>query len=180
MIRAFVALSLPAEIRARLNLLQFLLPLPRRVDPADLHLTLAFLGEQPDDRLQAVHEGLESLAAAPFSLTLAGLGLWGGARPRVVWAGVAPQPALGHVQAKVARVAGQAGIAVPSRDFAPHVTLGRFAPPDPAVALRLEQAVAAEQGFRAGPFLVDGFGLYASAPRAQGPRYDLLAHYPLG
>lgn len=179
MIRAFVAIALPPAVRAQLNLLQFLLPLPARVEPEDLHLTLAFLGEQPDDRLQAVHEGLESLAVAPFSLTLAGVGLFGGAKPRVVWAGVAPQPALGHLQAKVARVAGQAGIPVPARDFAPHVTLGRFAPPDPATALRLERAVAAEQGFRAGPFLVDGFGLYASARRARAPRYDLLAAYPL-
>lgn len=179
MIRAFVALALPEEITARLRLLQFLLPLPAMVDPADFHLTLAFLGEQPDHILQAVHEALETLVMPPFALTLQGVGMFGGARPRVVWAGVAPQPQLDRLQAKVARAAGIAGIPVQARAFAPHVTLGRFAPPDAQAALRLERAVVGEQGFHAGPFVVDRIGLYASAPRAKGPRYDLLAQYPL-
>ena len=71
MIRAFIAIGLPEEIRQRLNLLQFLLPLPARVDRQDFHLTLAFLGPQPDHRLEAVHEGLEALSLAPTTYSRA-------------------------------------------------------------------------------------------------------------
>lgn len=129
MIRAFVAIAMPEDVVNRLRLLQFLLPLPRRVEPEDFHLTLAFLGEQPDHRLEAVHDGLERLAFPPFALELRGLGLFGGAKPRLAFAAVPELPDLIRLQAKIARIAVAAGIAVPSRDFHPHVTLGRFAPP---------------------------------------------------
>ncbi|SEN06869.1 2'-5' RNA ligase [Gemmobacter aquatilis] len=179
MIRAFVGIAMPEEVTARLRLLQFLLPLPRRTEPEDFHLTLAFLGEQPDPVLEAVHEGLEALVIAPFALELRGVGLFGGAKPRIAWAGVAANPALIHLQAKVARIAVAAGVPVAARDFAPHVTLGRFPPPDPEAALRLEQAVVAEQGFHAGPWLVPDIRLYASHSGGKGPRYESLAAYPL-
>lgn len=179
MIRAFVAIAMPEDVTSRLRLLQFLLPLPRRVEPEDFHLTLAFLGEQPDHRLEAVHEGLERLAFPPFALELRGVGLFGGAKPRTAFAAVPPLPDLIRLQAKVARVAVAAGIAVPARDFHPHVTLGRFAAPEPDQAIRLERAVAAEQGFHAGPWAVTEIGLYASYPQSRGPKYDLLASYPL-
>ena len=179
MIRAFLALGIPEDVANRLRLLQFLLPLPRRVEPEDFHLTLAFLGEQPDHRLQALHEGLERLAFPPFALDLRGVGLFGGAKPRVAFAAVSPAPDLIRLQAKVARIAFDAGIATSSRDFHPHVTLGRFTPPAADQAIRLERAVAAEQGFHAGPWAVAEIGLYASYPQAAGPKYDLLASYPL-
>ncbi|HMO70432.1 MAG TPA: 2'-5' RNA ligase family protein, partial [Paracoccaceae bacterium] len=89
MIRAFVALLPPPDIRSRLTVLQFLLPLPRRVETADLHLTLAFLGEVPDAVLSGLDEGLSRLRMAPFDIDLSGVGLFGGARPRSAWAGVA-------------------------------------------------------------------------------------------
>ncbi|MDQ1849380.1 RNA 2',3'-cyclic phosphodiesterase [Gemmobacter fulvus] len=180
MIRAFLALPIPEEVQSRLRLLQFLLPLPRRVPPDSFHLTLAFLDTQPDAVLEAVDDGMMALRAAPFALSLRGLGLFGGDKPRAVWAAVAEAPALIHLQAKVARVAAVAGVPVAARGFTPHVTLGRFAPPPPEQAMRLERAVVADQGFHAGPWLVEEIGLYASMPGAEGPRYDLLASYPLG
>ncbi len=178
MIRAFVAIAPPEEVRARLVLLQHLLPLPRRQEPEDLHLTLAFLGEQPDRVLEAVHDGLEALRAEPFPLMLSGVGIFGGAKPRVVWAGVEDSEALRRVQAKAARVAVQAGVTLP-KGFTPHVTLGRCGAMEEAARLRLEAAVVAEQGFRAGPWMVSEIGLYASHLGGAGPRYELLTSYPL-
>ena len=83
MIRAFIALPLPDEIRASLRLLQARLPMPSTVDEADFHLTLAFLGEQPDHVLQDIHEGLSELRMPPFTLELAAVNSFGGAKPRV-------------------------------------------------------------------------------------------------
>jgi 2'-5' RNA ligase len=179
MIRAFLALPLPEAARARLAVLQFLLPLPRRTEPVDFHLTLTFLGEQPDPVLQAVHDGMQALRQAPFRLTLRGAGLFGGGRARVAWAGVEPCEPLDRLQAKCDRIARAAGVAVEARRFLPHVTLGRFPPPGPDEALRLERAVAAETGFAGGTVEVAEVVLYQSHPGRTAPRYAPLAHYPL-
>ena len=81
MIRAFLGLDLPEDIRSALAVQQFLLPLPRRVDPDQFHLTLVFLGDCPPDRLEAAHEGFAALHATAFPLALQGLGLFGSDRP---------------------------------------------------------------------------------------------------
>ena len=100
MIRAFLGIDLPPAVRGALQVQQFLLPLPRKVEPENLHLTLVFLGDCPEAALEAAHEGFETLRAPAFSLSLQGLGLFGKDKPRVAWAGVAPSPDLLHLQAK--------------------------------------------------------------------------------
>ncbi|MDT8856725.1 RNA 2',3'-cyclic phosphodiesterase [Paracoccaceae bacterium Fryx2] len=178
MIRVFLALDLPGEARDRLSVLQYLLPLPRRVDADNLHLTLAFLGEVPDAVLEAAHEAFAALRLPGFDLNLTGAGLFGGDRPRVAFAGVAPCPPLDRLQAKVEQAARRAGAEVPARRFIPHVTLGRFAPPPPPEAMALERAVAERAGFRAGPLPVRDFVLFETV---QGKRvwYRELARYAL-
>ena len=179
MTRAFVALTLPEPIRSELVLTQMALPLPRRVPPGNLHLTLAFLGELTHPALDEVHGALSALRAPGFDLRLRGLGLFGGKRPRNLHAGVVPEPALEHLQAKVVRAVRNAGVPLEARRFVPHVTLARFSPE--AVDLpRLEPAVAGAGLFSAGPFAVDHFVLMRSWLRDPEPEYDVLAEYPLG
>jgi 2'-5' RNA ligase len=178
MMRTFLALAIPEDVRARLAVLQFLLPLPRRVEPADLHLTLVFLGEQPMPVLEAVAEEMDRLRQAPFEVTLRGAGLFGGARPHLAFAEVLPCEPLDRLQAKCARIARAAGVAVETRRFRPHVTLGRFPPPPPEDAARLERAIVAEAAFAIGRFPVTEVTLYRSHP-GEGPRYEPLAAWPI-
>jgi 2'-5' RNA ligase len=158
MIRAFFGLDLPDEVRAALAVEQFLLPLPRKVDPAQMHLTLVFLGEVPEPALEAAHDLAEFLPGSYFSVELQGIGLFGGDRPRE----------------RAVRVA---GLDPEHRRFTPHVTLGRFAPPPFAEAARLERAVAASR-FRAGPWEVRDMVLWQSHLGPKGSRYEELARYP--
>ncbi len=179
MIRAFLALSLPPEVISRLSLLQGLLPLPREVDPAQFHLTLVFLGEVADPVLVALDDDLTRMAMPAFDLTLAGVGLFGGAKPRAAWAGVAPSGPLVRLQAKLEHAARIAGGHVDARRFHPHVTLGHFPTPPPDDRLRLERAVVAHAGFTAGPFPVRGVTLFRSSLTRHGAVHDPLAAYPL-
>ena len=64
MIRAFLGLDLPEEVRSALAVEQFLLPLPRKVDPGQMHLTLVFLGEVPDRKGLWLAAGAGDLDAA--------------------------------------------------------------------------------------------------------------------
>lgn len=176
--RIFVALDLPADVESQLAVQQFLLPIPRKIPREQFHITLCYMGEMRDDAIEALHEGLLRLKIAPFSLSLAGFGLFGKAKPNAVWAAVLPSDPLTHLQAKIERIGRMAGADIPARNFVPHITLGRFAPMKPDDAAPLERAVIQGAGFRSGPWEVPDMALYQSTLTPDGPRYDVLARYP--
>lgn len=177
--RVFLALPLPEAVMSALRVQQFLLPLPKSVEPETFHLTLVFMGEVQDWVLEAAHERFCEARVAPFPLELQGMGLFGGGKPRAVWAGVAPSEPLARLQGKLAHAARAGGIEVEGRKYQPHVTLGRFQPPPPDEAMRIERAVAQGAGFAAGPWQVDHFCLYESHLSAKGARYEELFRYDL-
>jgi 2'-5' RNA ligase len=179
MMRLFAALPLPEALRRRLNVVQFLLPMPRRVEPAMMHLTLAFLGEVPGPLAEDAHHALAAITHPPLSLTLAGLGVFGGAAPRSAHALVAPDPSLLRLQRKVEHALRSAGAEPEARRFVPHITLGRFPPLVGDAAIRLERAVAEGAGLGPEPFTVTAFALYRSTLGREGAHYEVLAEYPL-
>jgi RNA 2',3'-cyclic 3'-phosphodiesterase len=179
MIRAFLGIDLPQPVRGACQIQQFLLPLPRKVEPETLHLTLVFLGNCPEPALEAAHEGFEALRETGFTLSLQGLGLFGKDKPHTAWAGVAPSAPLIHLQAKVETIARRAGCPIEARKFTPHVTLGRFQTPNPIDTARLERAVAMGAGFHSEPWEVTDLTLWRSHLTGKGPQYEVLARYPL-
>lgn len=173
--RCFLAIPLPDDVRSALTVQQFLLPLPRKVAPEDFHITLVFLGDADHHRLEALHERLEALRPLPFLLQMDGLGLFGGAKPRSVHALLRKSDALEHLQAKLAQAARLEGFTLEHRRYIPHVTLGRFPPPAPELAMRIERLVAVTP-LTLRPFQVESFALMQSHPNAP---YEVLAEYPL-
>jgi 2'-5' RNA ligase len=180
--RAFLALDLPDALRAALSAVQDRLPIDkaggRAVDEDQMHLTLAFLDDQPEPVLADLHAELDRMRLPRITLAPSGLGTFGGDRVTSVWAGMAPDPALSALQAKVAQAARRAGVALPRRRFVPHVTLARFgargaAPPMPAMLADLS-------GWSAPPVAVDRLALMRSHPGKGGSVYEVLADYPLG
>jgi 2'-5' RNA ligase len=178
MLRAFLALPLPDTIRAALRGQQVMLPLPSTVAPASLHLTLVFLGEQPEPRLAELDQALSALRLPSFDMELRGLDLFGIASPRHVCAMARPVEALIRLQAKIERLARASGCKLQRRRFHPHVTLGACKGLAPEARIRLEQQVA-QSRFAPGPFAVHEFALYRSTLGKAGSHYDMLASYPL-
>lgn len=179
MIRVFAAIALPDPVRFDLSLVQGGLPVPRAVPPESLHLTLVFLGELAEPVVADVDAAFTAVRAPGFTLVPRGLGLFGGAKPRLVYAGVGDSPALRHLQAKVETAARSAGVAVPARRFQPHVTLARL-PERGLDRQRLEVFVAARAGYAGPDFRVEDFRLYRSHLTSAGSVYEELARYPLG
>jgi 2'-5' RNA ligase len=160
--RLFFALWPDPDVRNALTALQDGVP-GRAVHPADLHLTLAFLGQQPESLLPTLEEVLAHLPRTEITLSLDRVGYF--ARNRVVWAGAhAPPPGLPELYAQIKQ--GLAVHAVPWRDereYKPHVTLVRdaAAPQDlvfTPIAWRARQVA-----------------LVQSQTHAEGPRYRILA-----
>jgi len=91
---------------------------------AQWHVTLCFLGEVPDDRVERLSVCLAAVASRtpPITLALRGAGRFG---DRVLWAGVQGEVAdLRLLAAEVARAAAHVGIATERRSYTPHLTLG--------------------------------------------------------
>lgn len=146
MTRTFIAVDLSEgarEVLQRyLSQTQRALPDVRLTASANLHLTLAFLGELDDDALATVIALTEGLArqTAPFHLELGRLGVFGPpTAPRVLWAGVGGETAsLLAVQRRLAEALEAQGYPREQRPFAPHLTLARLNRPlDESAYLRL-------------------------------------------
>lgn len=132
--RLFLALNFPALVRQALwraaaPLRDLGLPV-KWVRPEGIHLTLKFLGEVAPEREPELVAALGRAAAGARALPVA-LGGFGAfpdlRRPRVVWAGVAPEPALEILQDHIEREFAPLGFPTEARAFRPHVTLGRAA-----------------------------------------------------
>ena len=125
-LRLFYALWPDEPTRARLAVLQAGIN-GRKVDAANLHLTLAFLGNQPRDSLMLLEGILQSLLLNPFTLTITTYGYF--STPRIVWVGPSSPPeALMVLQSTLWRSLLDNGVPLkPAALFKPHVTLARDA-----------------------------------------------------
>jgi len=175
-LRLFVGIQFPPELKLRLSLLCTGVPGARWVDPGNLHLTLRFIGEITEDRAADVDEALARLKARPFTLQLAGTGVFGGNRPHALWVGIERDPELARLRDRIEQALVRIGLAPESRKFAPHVTLARLRDPELG---KLASFLAAHAQFRADPLPVDHFSLIASFPTKSGSVYEDQADYPL-
>ena len=176
MLRLFVGIGFPPELKLRLSLLCSGVPGARWVDPGNLHLTLRFIGEITEDCAADVDEALGRLKARRFAVQLAGVGVFGGNKPHTLWLGVERDPDLILLHDKIEAALIRLGLPPEPRRFSPHVTLARLR--EPALD-RLAQFLAAHAQFRADPLPVAHFSLIASFPTKSGSVYEDQADYPL-
>ncbi|CUH33728.1 2'-5' RNA ligase [Jannaschia seosinensis] len=176
--RAFVGIPVPETWITPLVRAQKALPGGRDVDPDDLHVTLAFLDDQSEDRLEAMHEALETRALAAAPLRPAGIATLGDT-PRAVVLDLAPDRALTALRDAVRGAARAAGIDLPRDRFRPHVTLTRFggrAKPDMGRLPRALEGIGAPDLAAEVARLVV---LWSSTLTPDGPVYEVLANYQL-
>jgi RNA 2',3'-cyclic 3'-phosphodiesterase len=180
--RLFTAIDLPADARLRLErLLSALRPeAPIKWSPLDnLHITMKFIGEWPEERLEEIHEALAHVTPrAPFEVSLRGLGWYPNERaPRVLWAGVEGGGKLAKLAQEIEQCLAGIGVAKEDRPFAPHLTLARIKHPAPLQALR--QKVERLQPADLGHFPIAHFSLFRSDPGSNASVYRKLRNYRL-
>lgn len=178
MLRLFVGIGFPPELKLRLSLLCSGVSGAKWVDPGNFHLTLRFIGEIAEDRAADVDDALVRLRARRFALQLAGTGVFGGGdKPRSLWVGVERGPELLALRDKIEQALIRAGLPPEPRKFAAHVTLARLRNPP---IDQLGEFLAAHAWFRAEPLPVQAFSLIASFQTKSGSVYEDQADYPLG
>lgn len=133
MIRTFICIEVPPSIQARIDELQRAL---RRKDvpiswvkPANIHLTIKFLGDLTAAAIASVGQAVERACQAimPFDITVDGTGGFPSAKsPRVLWVGLSPLPdELRKLHSNIEAELEREGFAREAKRFAPHLTIGR-------------------------------------------------------
>ncbi|WP_375459638.1 RNA 2',3'-cyclic phosphodiesterase [uncultured Enterovirga sp.] len=175
--RLFTALEIPPDIADQLSLFRGGVSGARWIDPANYHVTLRFIGDVDHATARDVAALLgESRHRSAVTVSFDALSVFGGDKPRSLFARVVPTPELARLQAEQEKLVRRAGIEPEGRKFTPHVTLAR-----------LRNVRAGDvAGFiaRGGPFprlsfTAERFVLYSSRDSVGGGPYVVEAEYPL-
>jgi len=153
-------------------------------NPAQLHLTLHFLGDEVDDAdLHRLCVAMDEAAASvpPFRVAVGGVGVFPGLqRPRVVWLGVRAGAAeLARLHAALAERLEPLGFPAEARGFRPHLTVGRFRDRGQAGTASLAAALTTVADAAVGEMPVRRIVLYESRLAKAGAEHDRLHASPL-
>jgi len=176
-IRTFIAVDLPEDVRDELLGMQHGVPGARWVDDDQLHLTLRFVGDVDGAQLRDLIGALGRVQADAFELGLSSAGFFPPRGPqRVLWIGVDRSDPLDALQRSVSGLATRLGHAPDRKRWTPHVTLARLdgAPPN-----RVARFVAERALYRSRSFVVEEFHLYSSKLHPKGAIYTREASFPL-
>jgi 2'-5' RNA ligase len=188
-IRAFVAVPVPAELKARIGEFQRQLQARigtkavRWVSETQLHLTLKFYGEVGSERLTGLTDALRAAVgtARSFQLSLGGIGCFPSwQKPHAIWIGVGRDlAAASSLQKSIEQRTAGFGSHSEQREFHPHLTLGRVKD-SPRDARAVGQALRTQTAPDLGPWEVREIELIQSTLSPQGSWYQLLAAFLLG
>ena len=182
--RLFIGIPLPPNLAARVSeILPASLPALRRVKPENFHLTLAFLGQTPDERLGDVTDAAGEAAAAvsPFTLAFDRAGQFPErGRPRVVWLGLA-DGANSVLELGEGVYAGlrRRGLHFEDRPQSPHLTLARVAEDASSAEAKTVGAALDDLTIGSLRFEVSEIAVMQSVLSPKGARYTALATVPL-
>ena len=175
--RLFTGLEIPADIGFALSLKRGGLTGARWIDAENYHITLRFIGDVDHQTANEVADSLDRLTnSMRFAVRLTHLGIFGGDKPRSLYAGVEPSENLLRLQAAQERVLQRAGLEPEGRKFVPHVTLARLRG---GSALEVARFLADAGRFEPLSFPVGRFVLFSSKDSVGGGPYVIEQSYGL-
>jgi 2'-5' RNA ligase len=183
--RLFIAINIPKKERQKIHRSARKLREqddPVRWVPEDLfHLTMKFLGTVKPSCVPDIEGTLERVAQSTdaFPLEIGGFGAFPTIRrPRVLWVGVEPSPALRCLKQDLEWGLSEQGFGREARAFHPHFTVGRATSEEGAGAYRGLDDLASELVYRS-EAEVKRIDLMESHLSSSGPRYEVLSSFPL-
>jgi RNA 2',3'-cyclic 3'-phosphodiesterase len=182
--RIFIGIKLDDRVHEEIE--SFLKPFKkisspmRWVKPANIHLTLKFIGEASEGRYTQIEGSLKDTEfdTGPVELQLSGCGKFGrGDSLDIFWIGVTPSASLTEIFNKIETSLTKAGIGKENRPFKPHLTVGRNKKHFNFKSfLRLME----ENNQRViSQFTASGFQVFKSQLQPEGPIYTVLKEIPL-
>lgn len=138
-----------------------------------LHVTLKFLGEVPEDKIEDIKQALKEVKFDKFELKTTKLGFFPDERkPRVIWLGLEPEQKIIELQQKI----DEALLTVfpTNQEFRAHLTLGRV-----KLIKKKQEFVDMLQKMETEElsFEVDGFKLMQSKLKREGSVYTTIEEF---
>jgi len=192
--RLFIALDIDDAIRARIarfvDGVRNFAPDARWMKPESLHVTLKFIGEQPDAAVEKIKKELASVSAGTTEIKFSGHGFFPTAKSaRVFWIGLEAGPQLAALAAVIDDKMASLGMAKEDRAFSPHLTLARgggsgsprwrIGDGPNRVFQHLQEKLAALPAPEFGTMTPREFFLYQSQLSPKGSKYTKLAKFAL-
>ncbi len=129
MVRIFIAIDLPPEIREQVRECQKILSKTNAkltlVNPSITHITLKFIGEMPTPRIDPIVQALSTLRFTSFPFDVSGIGANNPRAPRVIWANVKDGGRCADLHRDIEEILTPLDIPRDGRPFTPHATLAR-------------------------------------------------------
>src|SRR6266404_1975043 len=166
--RLFVAIDLPESTKQILVDLDPKIRGARWTEAAQMHLTLGFFGDVPEDVDLALREKLSAIVFGAFFLPVVGVGTFRPkGPPKIIWIGVGRgHPHLFQLHKRAQEAALGAGIGLELRPWHPHITIARCRDVAPQ---SLRSFLKSNVDLDAGMIRVDSFHLYSSNLTPAGP-----------
>lgn len=181
--RCFIAVELPASLKRRieraLENLRKNYPHLKWVKEENLHITLKFLGEVSEDRLEGIKNVLNEISKKKGSFELK-IGEIGSFPPkgniRVLFLSVEKGgEELKRLADSVEREMAKLGFEREDREFVPHLTVARWKRGTPPV----NRDNIDLKSFSSPAFKVSSLALFESILRPEGPIYRKIAEFKL-
>jgi RNA 2',3'-cyclic 3'-phosphodiesterase len=182
--RLFLASTFPADVLGALNervaKLRPRLPAASWTRPESQHLTIAFLGEQPESLIDILSENLApAVAGVPrFEAKLHSCGFFPNPRrARVGWIGLEPESGFAAVATAVRDTVSRSGVALDGAEFKAHLTLMRIKDQWPPASIEL--FTQSLRDYASSAFAVDGVTLFSSQLHPKGAVHTALRTFAL-
>ena len=193
--RLFIALDIDEDIRQRIS--RFVegvcnfAPDARWMKPESMHVTLKFIGEQPEETFESMKKSLTELSPAGTEIHFKGYGFFPTVKSaRVFWAGMEAGPELAAMAGMVDDKMAELGIPKEERPFSPHLTLARGPGGSGSphrnkkdgrnqTFQKLQEKLSALPAAEFGTMRPREFFLYQSQLSPKGSKYTKLARFAL-
>lgn len=188
MIRLFVAIDLPHEIKDELLNIKMGIPSANWKQREQIHLTLRFIGEVQEPFFREIGTTLSQIKMSPFTLRMQAVGCFHSQRsPRILWVGVSKSDELQSLHRKIDKTLQSLGLPAEGKKFFPHVTLARFSNPNRCNHnghsfnnfFRISDFLQHFSLYKSTPFSVNCFHLYSSNLTPKRAIYQIEQSYPL-
>jgi len=180
--RGFIALDIEPndEIRKFMEGLEKTGAPLKMVNPNDIHITIKFLGDTEEDKVQDISEVVRRVLEEkePFTIDLEGVGAFPHlGYMKVVWIGTKEEPRLQKVAHRVEEELVPVGFPRDDKGFSPHVTVARVK--GGKNKDRLKDTIKNYEGFFFKTHKVTKLKLMKSTLTKKGPIYETLEEYYL-
>ena len=143
----------------------------RWVKTGNIHLTMRFLGDHPESRIDLIGDSLESAAASipVFDARTNHFGAFPATkRAKVLWLGVEKDASICNLNRRINAALADLGFPEEERSFSPHITLARLRRPQAVDFGALSEKVDPLHAFT-----VHEVVLFSSVLTPDGPKYTI-------